>query len=263
MVTTPSTPIILQSVLRGKLVLDRQTAETVGRVEHLWLDDTMRQVVKVTCKSGLLDKHKQTFSWSQVDSIGADSMMVTLPGEQEQALPEGTEPPVGHELWTDSGNRVGTIRDYQINLETGEIVDLLFTSGGWRGLKDGIYCLKPEAIVSFGSKRVICQEVAVETAEQMTEGMEQRMHKVQEFLQKDYKRTQNHLAAASEGSQAIASQVQDKTHTVAEQAKEAIAGMGETAHHLQEKVMGAFQHKPSDNITEASEHDTPDSERQD
>jgi uncharacterized protein YrrD len=240
---TETKPIIPESALLGKLVLDRHTAETVGRVEHLWLDEKMGQVVRVTCKSGLLGHQKHTFTWAQVDSVGADSMMVTLPGEGELEVPEGIEPPVGHELWTDSGNRVGQIRDYQINLETGDVVDFLFTPGGWRGVTEGVYCLPPDAIVSVGRKRIICQESAIEQAEQIVEGLEQRLNQVREFLQKDYQRTQEHMKSAAEGTQAIATQAQDTAQSATTVAQNALSTLGEKAKQLQEKVGSSFKHE--------------------
>ncbi|NER32199.1 MAG: hypothetical protein F6J89_32510, partial [Symploca sp. SIO1C4] len=55
-----------QSELLNRLVLDRQTAEEIGRVAQLLLDPQAHRVVGLTCKSGFLGSKKKSFTWAKV-----------------------------------------------------------------------------------------------------------------------------------------------------------------------------------------------------
>ena len=96
----------------------------------------------------------------------------------------------------------------------------MFTSNGWKGITDGVYCLSPEDVVSVGSKRLIANNEAVENAQQYAEGIGATINKVTEFIKEDYQKTLEDLNVAKEGTQVLASQASEKTQVLASQATE-------------------------------------------
>ena len=215
------TPVIRQSELINRLVLDRRTAEELGRIDHLWLNPKLHQVMGFTCKSGFLGGRKYSFTWRQIESIGADSIMVNFKVE-EFADPKKSEdifPLLGHELWTESGNKVGKIVDYLLVPETGVVVNYLFTSSGWYGILNVVYLLPINCISSIGGKRLIVPNTAVEKPQQYG-SLQEKIGQVADILKEDYKKTQAELQSLKRGVQDIAGQMKDKAQDIAEQLKD-------------------------------------------
>lgn len=212
--------VVRQTEVLNRLVLDRRTTEEVGRVEQIWLNPQSHQVIGLTCKSGFLGNKKSSFSWRQIETIGADSILVNY--DLETMEPEKPElfSLIGHEVWTDAGNKAGKIVDFLFLPQTGDIVEYLFMSSGWRGILDGIYLLAPLTITSVGSKRVILPDEVVQVPLQYTEGLNQRFSQAAEFLKDDVKRTHLDWQAVKRNAQSISEQVKEKTQSISEQVKE-------------------------------------------
>lgn len=224
--------IVRQSELLNRLVIDRNTAEEVGRVEQLRLNSQLHQVESFICKSGLLGSKKQIFAWEQIITIGGDSIMVNNILEVAQAeRPSQAISLIGHEVWTDAGNKAGKIVDYLFNSQTGAVVNYLFVSSGWRGVLEGVYLLPVEAIASVGSKRLIVADAVVQALQQYVEGLNQKVSQAAEFLKEDYKKTQEDLENIKRSAQNIAEQVKETTEAVTNIAKETISELKE---HLEE-----------------------------
>ncbi len=212
---------VKQSEVINRLVLDRRTAEEVGRVEQLWLNPQSHHVVGLTCKSGFLGNKKRSFPWTQIEAIGNDSILVNVDSEAiAPEKPEGAVALIGHELWTDAGNKAGKIVDYLFLPQTGTVASYLFTSNGWRGVLDGIYLLPATAIASVGSKRVIVPDAIAQDPQQYAEGFNQRISQTADFLMDDYKKTHEDWQALKRGVQNLQEQVKDKAEKVTNIAKE-------------------------------------------
>jgi uncharacterized protein YrrD len=215
--------IVKQTEVLNRLVLDRRTTEEVGRVEQLWLNPQSHQIIGFTCKAGFLGKKKCSFSWKEIETIGADSILVNYdPAAEEPPKPELVSL-IGHEVWTDAGNKAGKIVDYLFIPQTGDIVEYLFTSNGWRGVLDGIYLLASIIITSVGSKRVIVPDEVVQVPVQYTEGLNQRFSQAAEFLKDDVKKTHLDWQAVKRKAQNITEQVKEKTQNLTSIAKEKLA----------------------------------------
>jgi uncharacterized protein YrrD len=216
--------VVQQSEVLNRLVLDRRKAEEVGRVEQLWLNPQSHQVVGLTCKSGFLGNKKQSFTLAQIETIGNDSILVNCdPEEVEPEKPESAVSLIGHEVWTDAGNKAGKIVDYLFVPQTGAVVNYLFVSSGWRGVLDGLYVIPSTAIASVGSKRVIVPDAIVQVPQQYAEGLNQKLSQAAEFIREDAKRTQIDLEAIKRGAQSINEQVRDKTEKLTNIAKEKLS----------------------------------------
>lgn len=215
--------VVRQSDVLNRLVLDRRTTEEVGRVGQLWVNPQSHQVIDLTCKSGFLGNKKSSFSWRQIETIGADSILVN--DDSETMEPEKPElfSLIGHEVWTDAGNKAGKIVDFLFLPQTGDVVEYLFMSSGWRGVLDGIYLLAPLTIASVGSKRVIVPDEVVQMPLQYTEGLNQRFSQAAEFLKDDVKRTHLDWQAVKRNALSMTEQVKEKTQNLTSIAKEKLA----------------------------------------
>jgi uncharacterized protein YrrD len=208
----------------NRLVLDRRTVEELGRVEQLWLNPQTHQIVGLTCKSGFLGGNKRLFTWEQIEAIGNDSIIVNYdPEEIAPEKPESAISLIGHEVWTDAGNKAGKIIDYLFIPQTGAVAKYLFVSNGWRGIVEGVYSLPASAIANVGSKRVIVPDGVVQEPEFHAEGLNQKANQAAEFLKDDYVKTQGDWGALRRTAQNIAGQVKDKAEQVTNIAKEKLA----------------------------------------
>jgi uncharacterized protein YrrD len=226
--------VIQYSQLLNRRIIDRGTAEEVGRLDELWLNPQSHHVVGFSSKSGGvlgLGVKRQSFTWEQIYSIGADSILVNINAEVEEPekSPEITLPIIGHEVLTDGGNMAGELRDYIIATQTGAVVGYLYKSSGWRGAVEGTYLLSPEDITSMGSKRIIAIDTAVQDPQPYTDGMNQQLNKVGELLRDDYTRTMADLRGLMKGAQNISEQARSKVQEVAEQAREGTTSFAEQA----------------------------------
>ncbi|MEQ9482582.1 PRC-barrel domain-containing protein [Coleofasciculus sp. F4-SAH-05] len=213
--------LLKQSELLNRLVLDRHTTEEVGRVTQLWLDWQAHRVVGLTCKSGFLGGKKHHITWEQVNTVGSDSILVnSLKEETESETLELLESPIGVEVWTDAGNKVGKFVDYIIEPETGAIVNYLYSSSGWQGMMDGIYTLAPVAVSSVGKKRIIVLEEAVKNSDQYTEGIHERMSQAAEFIRSDYKKTLEDMESLKQGVPQVTENLTDQAKSAGDKFKE-------------------------------------------
>lgn len=216
---------IKQSELLGKLVINRLTAEEVGRVDQIWVDCKRQQVMGMTYRPGLISLKRPLFSWTQLETVGVDSIVITLPiGAVQEKPPDGAVTLIGHELWTDDGSKAGVIGDYYLDPETGSVVDYLVIRDEWQGMTSGIYRLGPADVLTIGQHRMLASRAAIDAAEQVVGAIAQR---VSEFFKRDYQRTLQHLSAAVGETQSIAQQLQARAQGRVEQAHPTIASAPE------------------------------------
>jgi uncharacterized protein YrrD len=210
--------ILRQSDFIGRLVLEQKTAEEFGRVSELWLDPKTHQIVGLSCKAGLLGTQKHGFTWSQIESIGDDSIMVCALRGVDAEKPDGAIGLIAQDVWTDSGRQVGGLIDYRFDAETGDVVDYIFVFNGWRSIADSGYCIPPRAVVGMNPKRMIVIERATETPERFVGRLDQSIASLKDFLKTDLARTQ-------QGMQTIATQLQGFTQKNTERLKGSLSNV--------------------------------------
>ncbi|MGB3402429.1 MAG: PRC-barrel domain-containing protein [Microcoleaceae cyanobacterium] len=203
-----------QSELLNRLVLDRQTAEKVGRISQLLLDNHAQKVIGIVCKSGLFGKEKQILSWEQIEAIGQDSILVQLPQTPLLEIADSIQPPINKELWTTAGNKVGKVLEFFFNPNTGSVLSYLFSTNGLQGVMDGVYLLAPGAISSVGTQRMIVLEIAVQNPPKYTEGLARKLDQATVFLHQDYQKTKRDLTTIQQKTQGIVGIVKDMTQNV-------------------------------------------------
>lgn len=214
--STPLHGIIRLSELLGRVVLDPSTASEIGSVDRLWLDPRTHQIIGISCLSGLVVIHQQSLSWSQIDAIGAEGLVARTISGVQPTKPDFVVTEIGQEVWTDAGNRIGTLTDYRIDLETGDVLDYLFTPSGWRGITEGTYRFAPSAIVSMNNQRMLITAAAAQAAEPFGGGLKQSVAQLADVLKEDYARTQQDLHL-------VADRLQSSTQKAAERLKAKLA----------------------------------------
>jgi uncharacterized protein YrrD len=206
------------SELVHRLVLDRITLEEFGRVEVVWMDPQSDRVMGFVSKSSRFTKKRFAFKLSQLLTIGAEGIVVnSLPVETDTDHVGVLETLIGHELWSDAGDRLGYITDCLFHLETGEITHYLFRSQGWHGFMDSIYKLPTRGIVQMGKKRVLFAQQAVPYITTYQEGLEQKVVQVAEDLQSRLETAQSATQRVGKQVRAIAQQATQKAKSIREE----------------------------------------------
>ena len=213
--------LVKQSELPNRLILDYKTTKNLGKVNEVWLDPHAHAIRGLTSHAGFWKTKTRTFPWECIKAIGKDSIIVDAEGSDTSFKEtKNVQSVIGHELWTDAGSKVGHIIDYLIDPETGQVVRYLFRSDGWSGLMKGVYALRPSAISSIGSQRLIAVDEAVRESDKYAEGLEEKLHHAQAFLEQDLEKSKEDWEAAQQKGRAIAEEVQKTAQSVSEQIKE-------------------------------------------
>ncbi|WP_404786407.1 PRC-barrel domain-containing protein [Altericista sp. CCNU0014] len=234
-----SSPTYRHSELLHRLVLDRTTAEEFGKVEVVWMHPEAHRVMGFISKSSFLTKKRFAFKLSQLLTIGAEGIVVnSLPVETDTEHVGVLETLIGHELWSDAGNRLGHITDCLFDLETGKITAYLFRSQGWHGFIDSIYKLPTRGIVQIGKKRVLVAERAVPSIAAYQEGIEQKVVQVAEDLQSLTETAQTTTKRLGKQVRAIAEQATQKAKAAREEfpSQEALKTGRSLLEQLQERA---------------------------
>lgn len=223
--------LIKQSQLIGKLVLDRQSMEEMGRVERVWLDPRSHRIVGITCKSGFIGMKKLDLAWQQIYSLGNNILVNHIADGEEWQKPDVSEQILDWELITDDGNKVGKIEDYLIEPITGEVVSYLFLAIDRGNILTRRFLLPPEGIDNIGNKRVLARKIAVETSPPYTEGLNRLLTEARDFIIEDKDNTLQHVDAVkqrfSDAIQYFKEDTPPKLEQVKEQMTERVQGLAE------------------------------------
>jgi uncharacterized protein YrrD len=206
------------SELLHRLVLDRTSTDEFGRVDVVWMDPEADRVMGFVSKSSRFTKKRFAFKLNQLMTIGVEGMVVnSAPVETDTEHVGVLETLIGHELWSDAGDRLGHITDCLFLLETGEITHYLFRSQGWHGFIDSVYKLPARGIVQVGKQRVLVAEKAVPLIATYQEGLEQKVVQVAEDLQSISETAQTATKRMGKQVRAIAEQATQKAKSIREE----------------------------------------------
>ncbi|MEL6223295.1 MAG: hypothetical protein AAFR31_11710 [Cyanobacteria bacterium J06627_8] len=179
--------IIKQSDVLNQLVFDATTMEEVGRIDVLWMYPQINRVLGFVCKSGFLGSKKAAFKLPQLKSIGDDSILVTGEGEPTVAAKvKQLESLVQSEVWTDDGEKIGSIIDCLFNYRSGVIVRYLMIPGRLASITNGVYFLPPKAIQSFGQNRVLISAEAAKSLKPYRKGWKYKLAELRDTVKEDY-----------------------------------------------------------------------------
>jgi uncharacterized protein YrrD len=113
----------------GRKVVSRASAQELGAVNHLLVDDQQRQVSVVVIGKG---KKAQFVDWTSLSGFGPDAVMVedesslrVAADERERAAADGKLELVGKRSLTELGNELGPIDDVTFDALSGALEDLV------------------------------------------------------------------------------------------------------------------------------------------
>lgn len=179
--------IIKQRDVINQTVFDSVTMEELGRVEVLWMYPQINRVLGFVCKSGFLGSKKAAFKLPQLESIGANGILVNGEGEPTVAAKvKQLESLIHSEVWSESGDRMGYIVDCLFNYRSGVIVRYLMVPSRLGGITDGVYFLSPKSIKSFGRQRVLIYADAAEHLKPYRKGWKYKLTEVRDTVRDDY-----------------------------------------------------------------------------
>jgi len=216
--------LIKQSQLIGKLVLDRQTMEEIGKVDRVWLNPHTHRIIGFTSKSGLLGMKKRSFAWQQIYSLGNNILVNNIANEDEWHKPDNSEQILDWELLTEDGNKAGKIEDYLIEPTTGEVISYLFLAIDRGNILTRRFLLAPEGITNIGNNRVLARTIAVETSEPYTEGLNLLLTQARDFIIEDKANTVQHVDMVKEKFSNLVTQFKTDAPPKIEQVKGQVTG---------------------------------------
>ena len=113
----------------GRKIVSRASAQELGTVNHLLIDDQQRQIAVVVIGKG---KKAQFVDWSQLSGFGPDAVMVTdedslrgAASDRERDAAEGKLELVGKRALSELGNELGSIDDATFDADSGAFEDLI------------------------------------------------------------------------------------------------------------------------------------------
>lgn len=249
---TPQPEIVRHSDLINQLVLDRQTLEELGRVDALWMYPPVHRVLGLICKSGFLGSKKAAFKLAQITAVGENGILTDSPPDPTDAeRVKQLESLLQHEVWSDSGNKIGKVTDCLLNWQTGEITFYLFTSSGWMGVIGEVYQLPPAQILSFSKKRVLVAESAADQFSCYQAGIPQKLNQAKEALaeraetvtEQARERFQILAEQAKERAELLAQKAREKAQVLNEQIREETQGLTERARDRGQTIAGQVKER--------------------
>lgn len=172
-----------QSRLRNEFlntqVITRSTGKRLGVVKEVLVDIDRREVVAFGLRDNMLalsgiPKYMYINSVSQT----GDVVLVESEDAIEDVDIELYSQLINCEVVTETGEPLGKVRDFQFNLETGEVDSLTIATLGYPQIPDQListYELSVDEIVSSGPNRIIVFEGAEERITQITVGVLERL----------------------------------------------------------------------------------------
>ncbi|MFK8186618.1 MAG: PRC-barrel domain-containing protein [Phormidesmis sp.] len=194
---------IRQGELIGRGLMAYETTEEVGRVDHLLVDVKRSHAVGITYKVPGLIARKQSISWQNLVKIGGDRILIRIESAADDAELAAAQNMTGLEIWTDGGDRIGTLIDIRLDRDTGKVQQYLFSleheppqseprqntrteseqpsPNASPQPEDGItdaslsvtvYAIEPQMIISAGRKRMMIAEEDARRAQSQREVIE-------------------------------------------------------------------------------------------
>ncbi|MBF2057199.1 MAG: PRC-barrel domain-containing protein [Cyanobacterium sp. T60_A2020_053] len=160
-------------------VITRSTGKKLGVVKEVLVDVDRREVVALGLRDNALalsgiPKYMYLSSVSQT----GDVVLVETEDAIEDMDIELYSVLINSEVVTETGEPLGKVRDFQFNLETGEVDSITIAALGYPQIPDQListYQLSVEEIVSSGPNRIIVFEGAEERITQITVGVLERL----------------------------------------------------------------------------------------
>jgi sporulation protein YlmC with PRC-barrel domain len=142
--------VIRLSQLTGQRVLAKDTAQMVGSVKRLHLDQASARIVGLEL-DGVSDRETMV-EWPSIVAIGQDAVIIATASDRrepldanEQAFTSGELDLVGKVVLQDSGDALGKLEDIVFDEKTGRLAEVLVPG----------HSVPVERVVALGSYALI------------------------------------------------------------------------------------------------------------
>jgi sporulation protein YlmC with PRC-barrel domain len=165
-----------RSQILGTQVINQNNATRLGVVSQVWVDLEQQQVL-------ILGVREQAFSVSggaltmelnQVAALGRDAILVS--GEEVFAdlELEGLSKVIGSDVVTETGTRLGKVKDFSFNSTSGVVSELILSSLGIPlipGILISTFSMDADEILSASSNQIIVEDGAETRLTQLSKGL--------------------------------------------------------------------------------------------
>ena len=174
-----TTSNILRSEFLNTQVITRNTGKRLGVVKDVLVDIDQREVVALGLRDSLISVSGMP-RYMYLDSISQTGDVVLVEDEDviEDVEIDAYSKLINSEVITESGEKLGCVRDFQFDLDNGKLASLIIASVGLPQIPDRVistYSLPVEEIVSSGPNRIIVFEGSEERISQLTVGILEQM----------------------------------------------------------------------------------------
>lgn len=169
----------LRSELINTKVITNNAAQQLGVVKNLLVDVDRREVVALGLRDSLLAVAGMP-KYMYLESVEKAGDVLLVPDEEviENIDPEVYSNLINCEVITEVGDLLGRVRDFQFNIQDGQLVSLIIAAIGLPQVPEQVlstYELPVEEIVSTGPNRIIVFEGSEERLKQINVGWLERI----------------------------------------------------------------------------------------
>ncbi|NEO87345.1 MAG: PRC-barrel domain containing protein [Spirulina sp. SIO3F2] len=169
----------LRSEFINTKVITNDTADVLGVVKDVLVDVNRREVVALGLRDNLLAVTGMP-KYMYLDSIKKAGEVLLVPDDEviEDVDVEIYSNLMRCEVITEGGDLLGHVRDFQFNIQNGEVVSLVLAALGWPQIPEQVlstYELPVEEIVSTGPNRIIVFEGSEDRLKQVNVGWLERI----------------------------------------------------------------------------------------
>ncbi|MGK7907861.1 MAG: PRC-barrel domain-containing protein [Synechococcus sp.] len=137
----------------GSPVIDQTSAAQVGIVSEVWVDLERQQVLALSVIDSAFDRIERFLVLGDRVKIGRDAILIESDDAFEEPDLEGLEKVIGLNVVTETGTRLGRIKNFLFDPDSGEIIDYHVSSLGIPlipAFLSNTYGMKAEELVSVG-----------------------------------------------------------------------------------------------------------------
>jgi uncharacterized protein YrrD len=169
-------------------VISLEEGQEIGIIKGLVVDPGLKKVAALIIEQKGWFNEQKFIPYSNVHSVGEDAVtvkhgtMVQKGGNLPEiiSLTKSKVKISGARIVTESGTLLGEADDYYVNLATGEMVGMEFSSSFINGLLSGKAFLDINHVVTIGKDMIVCSDQALVEAVKLDGGLQEKLRGVKD-----------------------------------------------------------------------------------
>ncbi len=167
-------------------VISLEEGRQIGTIKSLVVNPAEKKVVALAIEQKGLFKEQRFIPYTKIRSIGEDAVTVS----RSSVLQKGASLPEiaglvkdkininGTRIVSESGTLLGVVDDYYVNLSSGELVGMEFSSNYINGLFNGKAFLDADIVLTIGKEMIVCSDKAQDKVVKMDGGLQEKLRGV-------------------------------------------------------------------------------------